>query len=470
MMFKRKTLLTAIVLLASSEFSFCQTNTFPSSGNVGIGTTSPTYNLDVHGSLRNYFDTAVFESSTNGRTIVLNPGGFTIDFENGNGAVGMINREVSTNLSINAGGGNLLVGYPTGSSTSYKEDINGNTRVAGNLIATGDAGIGTLSPTATLSINNSSGTLFNATSNSVLRVNTTNLGITTYYLNNGNGEAGSVDITTPLGHPGFVLFTGSSYNENRFNLFDEGSYFGLGYNALSTSQLPATLNITDSGYVGIGTTTPAATFEVDNSVIAANEPVAILARSAGDSNFHLETRKGVTTNNNGDLACKIGLVYQAQENSMIEFFRGESSTGGFMAFTTNDGTERMRIDGSGNVLIGKTSETNSSYKLDVNGNARVNKLVVNTTGADYVFDPGYHLKPLVQLHHYVETYHHLPGIPSSDNMEKNGNDVGNTQMKLLAKVEELTLYLIKEDSVINQQQAEIKNLEKEMNLLKEDSK
>jgi hypothetical protein len=46
------------------------------------------------------------------------------------------------------------------------------------------------------------------------------------------------------------------------------------------------------------------------------------------------------------------------------------------------------------VLIGKTSQTNLAYKLDVNGNIRANKIVVNTTGADFVFDPGYHLLPL----------------------------------------------------------------------------
>ena len=56
----------------------------------------------------------------------------------------------------------------------------------------------------------------------------------------------------------------------------------------------------------------------------------------------------------------------------------------------------------GNVLIGKTSQTNTSYLLDVAGNIRANKLVVNTTGADFVFAKKYHLIPLNELEKYIQ--------------------------------------------------------------------
>jgi hypothetical protein len=96
----------------------------------------------------------------------------------------------------------------------------------------------------------------------------------------------------------------------------------------------------------------------------------------------------------------------------------------------------------GNILIGKTSQSNPSYKLDVNGNIRANKVVVNTTGADYVFDSAYHLLPPDSLAAYIQEHHHLPGVATALRMKEDGIDIGTNQTILLKKIEELTLYII----------------------------
>jgi hypothetical protein len=123
-----------------------------------------------------------------------------------------------------------------------------------------------------------------------------------------------------------------------------------------------------------------------------------------------------------------------------------------------DQNSSFRISGNGiiagNVLIGKTSQTNTSYKMDINGNARANKIVVNTTGADYVFDPAYHLLSLDSVNAFIQKYHHLPGVPSADEMQKKGLDVGNNQMKLLQKIEELTLIVIEQNKRIEELERE----------------
>jgi hypothetical protein len=125
------------------------------------------------------------------------------------------------------------------------------------------------------------------------------------------------------------------------------------------------------------------------------------------------------------------------------------------------GDAYMTIKDGGNVLIGKPSQSNTGYKLDVNGNARMNQVVVNTTGADYVFDAAYHLPRLEEIETFIRKEHHLPGIAPATAMEREGMDLGDTQTHLLAKVEELTLYLIEQDKEIRklkQENQELKDI------------
>lgn len=116
---------------------------------------------------------------------------------------------------------------------------------------------------------------------------------------------------------------------------------------------------------------------------------------------------------------------------------------------------------NGNVLIGKTGQTNSNYKLDVNGDMRVNQIVVNTTGADFVFSPSYCLISLDSLENYIKENHHLPGIPTAIDMRNGGVNLGELSNTLLAKVEELTKYIIEQKKLIDLQNNKIDSLEKQ---------
>jgi len=121
---------------------------------------------------------------------------------------------------------------------------------------------------------------------------------------------------------------------------------------------------------------------------------------------------------------------------------------------------------NGNVLIGKTTQTNTNYKLDVNGNIRANRMVVNTTGADFVFDPAYNLLPLSELGKYIQQHRHLPGILPAVNMQQEGLDVGDNQTKLLQKIEELTLYMIDLNEKLSAQQQLIAEQARMLEVLK----
>ena len=112
----------------------------------------------------------------------------------------------------------------------------------------------------------------------------------------------------------------------------------------------------------------------------------------------------------------------------------------------------------GNVVIGKTTQSNPLYKLDVAGKVRADEITVNTNGADFVFENGYNLRPLDEVESFIKANKHLPGIAPASEMQKNGTSIGEMNTKLLQKVEELTLYLIEKDKEIRELKEEINNL------------
>ncbi len=61
---------------------------------------------------------------------------------------------------------------------------------------------------------------------------------------------------------------------------------------------------------------------------------------------------------------------------------------------------------------------------------------------DYVFEPDYHLKTLEQVEQYVKEHKHLEGVPSAEDVGNDGMDLIQMNIKLLEKIEEMTLYAI----------------------------
>jgi hypothetical protein len=68
---------------------------------------------------------------------------------------------------------------------------------------------------------------------------------------------------------------------------------------------------------------------------------------------------------------------------------------------------------------------------------------------DYVFDADYNLMPLNKVDEFIKENKHLPNMPSEKEIVTNGMSVGEINVKLVEKIEELTLYILQQEKKIN---------------------
>jgi hypothetical protein len=179
------------------------------------------------------------------------------------------------------------------------------------------------------------------------------------------------------------------------------------------------ISVTSGGNVGIGTTNPYDLLTVNG---------------------------GVTLNDTNTWQSRL-ILSNSSSATLWQFLVGGRANGpggsGIGGFALFNGSYRLNINANGNVGIGTT---NPQYLLSVKGTVGAEEFIVTNTGwSDYVFQPGYRLRPLSEVGAYIQANHHLPDIPSEAEVKEKGVSVGEMQSKLLAKVEELTLHMIQAD-------------------------
>lgn len=191
------------------------------------------------------------------------------------------------------------------------------------------------------------------------------------------------------------------------------------------------LFIAGDGKIGIGTDNPD---EKQLRVYSSGE-CKIEARSEG----YNEASMWVT---NGGLGYGFGI----DANLIGHIYGNSNSPSSIMSFY------------DGNVGIGTT--LTSGYKLSVAGKIRATEVNVEhlDNWYDCVFEDDYNLSSVKDLEKYIEKNKHLPDVPSAKEVKENGINLGEMNGILLKKVEELTLYMIEQQKMIDNQQKEIEKL------------
>ncbi len=153
-------------------------------------------------------------------------------------------------------------------------------------------------------------------------------------------------------------------------------------------------------------------------------------------------------------------------------FSNKLSTGNINGTITDNDIKnsiKMKIQNDGKIIIGNPASITSpgSYKLYVETGILTEKVRVaiktSADWADHVFSPNYRLMPLAEVSAYINKNKHLPGVPSAQELIKEGGiDVNQMFAKQMEKIEEQMLYLIELNKEIQQLKLENELLKKQV--------
>jgi len=231
---------------------------------------------------------------------------------------------------------------------------------------------------------------------------------------------------------------------------------------------------TTTGRLGINISTPTELLHIYSAGTGSGaDSRAVFLASSGYTGTALKTLGGFQANaNNGDkflMALRynnngysdlLQSVYNASTSSWSEFLYFRFDT---KAFEIHDGVANVNFQNTGAISIGMgTLPVPSGAKVAIGGKVVAKEIEVTLTGMppDFVFNNDYKLASLYDVENFINTNKHLPGVPSATEMTSKGLNVGDMNMTLLQKVEELTLYMINLQKENDALKARVNRLEK----------
>jgi len=411
----KQLLLTSVIVTIHYCAVAQTTNTFPASGNVGIGTTSPANLLHITG------------NAGSADMLRLN----TTDATDGRSTILFISAKgpQTWQFGQNPGGGAGIFGLRDMTTSGFPVRFVVNT--------SGYFGIGTITPVTLLNV-------------AVPSAKTTVAGNVVSFLST-NDASNAFGLRTMIYGGAAIANRYATLQTTDYSLVDGGSLV----------LQPST------GNVGIGTTAPNVKLDVMGS---------FLVRGSGTYAYNnpgsadLQIGYGLAAPNTAGTVTRLALQPYGHTGGPWKFDARDISGAAFLDiyYGGQGAGTGLTLNSSGNVGIGTTTP---DQMLSVNGTIHSKAVVVDLNGwPDYVFKKDYSLLPLSEVKNYIDQNQHLPDMPSEQEMIKNGLNVSEMNKLLTKKVEELTLYLIEKDKKDVDQQKEIDELKSQVKALLEKSK
>lgn len=229
------------------------------------------------------------------------------------------------------------------------------------------------------------------------------------------------------------------------------------------------IQLLNTGDVGIGTSTPNQKLDVLGSILT-----GVTQASEGINAFAVRYGNG-SLNNWGSLRSSVASYMSfgvKADNNNGNGWLSSNETLNFSKVAMTLGDEGIKFLTSPQQVIPINSPVTMTevMKISPTGNAllqgkfEAKELKVTLTPtADFVFDEKYNLPKLEEVEKHIKEKKHLPEIASAAQMEKDGVNVGEFQIKLLQKIEELTLYSIEQNKQLKMQAKEIEILKNMIN-------
>lgn len=269
-------------------------------------------------------------------------------------------------------------------------------------------------------------------------------------------------------------FTGNSWKDFNSILFGKDGDISFATAQVWQNALPGFLNnkinqqdfennfvkmkLKYSGQLGLGTVNPQAKLHVEGT--SDGNKSLLLTKNNTEIFFVNNISSGVSYSpsiKTGDF----GIMFNDNSSG------GSNQNAGF-GIGPKGGVHGLRMDAKGNVGIGTDLSSNqyngenNYFKLSVNGSIRAKEIVVETNWADFVFADDYKLMSLDKVEDFIEENNHLPGVPSAKSISENGLKVAESQTIQMQKIEELTLYTIEQQKLIQSLLDEVNNLKSEV--------
>lgn len=339
--------------------------------------------------------------------------------------------------------GSDKVGIGTG-SPDEKLDVVGNIELSGEIKPNGTSG-----SSGEVLTSNGNGTMnwlpgggWPTSGNDIKNGNTGNVGIGGFPSAGikldveGNGEFNGSPISNIEDKGVLALYTSNGITLRHLTMDGQRIQSAGGNNVFPYNPTAKNIYLNPlGGSVGIGIEDIQSKLSIYQSTIESNgnthllhlrgqNPVQFFSDQYNTARGYI---KGVTNLSNSNVFGNFGIEVGA--------------AGGDIYFTSAGYQCAMMINGTtNNVGIGTIYP---SHKLAVNGTIRSKEVIVETINwPDYVFAKEYQLPSLASIEKFISEHKHLPNIPSASEMETNGQYLGETQKKMMEKIEELTLYII----------------------------